>query len=266
MTWIICGAGRGVGKTTLARNICKILPGSVYAKCGHRPPKPGKCSNFFNTLEELQSFIKTSQDNAEHIIAESNSLAHLELADITIFIDGIAGVTDFREDAEKLKAIADVRVSRDSSYLEWKKVLNTKIPSSELCDAVCDCLSRQKNSLFGSYPNVRSKVWFEIAGSRFFGRGLAKLLGNIEKLGTLQNAAKAAGMSYRYAWKLIQVAEKRLGETLVIRRAGGNKGGNSALSEKGRALLKTFDLLNKEVADFADKRFSALYKKGTGND
>ena len=73
-------------------------------------------------------------------------------------------------------------------------------------------------------------------------------------------------MSYRYAWKLIQVAEKRLGQTLVIRRAGGNRGGNSALSEKGRALLKTFNLLNKEVADFADKRFCALYKKGTGND
>ena len=129
MTWIICGAGRGVGKTTLARNMCKILPGSVYAKRGHCQPKPHKPGNFFNTLGDLRSFIKSSQDDAEHIIAESNSLAHLKLADITIFIDGIAGVTDFREDSEKLKAIADVQVSRDSSDLEWKKVLKTRMPS-----------------------------------------------------------------------------------------------------------------------------------------
>ena len=49
LVWVICGAGGGVGKTTLAQKLCKILPGSVYAKCGHSPAKSGKPENVSST-------------------------------------------------------------------------------------------------------------------------------------------------------------------------------------------------------------------------
>ena len=45
--WIICGAGRRVGKTHLARRLCRVLPRSVYAKPGHGPAGAAKSRNYF---------------------------------------------------------------------------------------------------------------------------------------------------------------------------------------------------------------------------
>jgi len=45
------------GKTTVALELCEVLPDSVYVKCGHnkiRSDKPGK---FFDNLTDLYSFI-----------------------------------------------------------------------------------------------------------------------------------------------------------------------------------------------------------------
>lgn len=258
MIWIICGAGRGVGKTTLARNICKILPGSVYAKCGYCESKPHKPKNYFNSLDDLKSFIETARTKYDYIIAESNALACLQYGDFTVYVDGIPEKTDFRDDIERLKKLADLKITRGESSNNWKKILRAILDNNELLDAVCDCLVSQKRYIFGSVPKVKSKLWFEASGSRVFGRGLAGLLKNIESLGTLQNAAKASNMSYRYAWNMIHVAEENLGKTLVIRSPGGRHGGTSELSKDGRKLLEVFRQLNDEVAAFADKRFSQL--------
>lgn len=111
-------------------------------------------------------------------------------------------------------------------------------------------------------PSVRTKVWIETAGSRVFGSGLARLLENIERFGSLRRAADEAGMSYRYAWNLIGAAEDDLRTRLIIRRTGGSGGGGSALSAEGRRLLGIFRALSREVADFADARFGALCADG----
>jgi len=261
LIWVICGAGRGVGKTTLALNLRKALPGSVYAKCGCSAKKAGKPSRYFRNITQLQQFIKVSRQKYKHIIVESNAMAKGKRGDIIIFIDGIAGKTSFRKDTEQLRASANLKICLDAAATDWKKNLADKLDSKALCRVVFDCLTAQKRYLFGSEPVVRSKVWFESSGLRVFGKGLAGLLEDVNRLGTLQAAAKTANMSYRHAWDLIRAAEEHLGSVLIERHPGGRDGGSSTLSKDGKYLLDIFTQINKEVADFADEQFSALFKK-----
>jgi molybdate transport system regulatory protein len=259
LIWVICGAGRGVGKTTLALRLCKVLPDSVYAKCGRSSAKTGKPGTFFENLAELESFVLASRSSSKHIIVESNALSGFGRYDIIIFIDGIVGKTNFRKDTEQLRAAADLKICSNATLTDWEKTLAGKLDSKALRKAVCDCLIAQKRYLFGSEPVVRSKVWFESAEAHVFGMGLARLFENINRLGTLQDASKAAGMSYRYAWNLIRMAERHFGKRLIERHAGGADGGSSALSADGRHMLEVFRQLNEEVAGFADERFAKLF-------
>ncbi len=259
MIWVICGAGRSVGKTTIALRLCEVLTDSIYAKCGHGNAKPEKEGNFFNNIENLKSFIKTASVSHKHIIIESNALAKSDHKDIIIFIDGIEGKTDFRKDTEQLRKKANIIISRDSNLIDWKKVVSSEISSKSISNAICDLLLDQKRFLFGSMPAVRSKVWFEASGAHIFGSGLAMLLENVNLSGTLQEAAKASDMSYRYAWNLIRRAEHHFGKVLINRHAGGQFGGSSNLSSEGLRMLEVFRKLNDEVAAFTDEKFTEFY-------
>jgi len=262
LQWVICGAGRGVGKTTLAFKLCEILPDCVYAKHGHGSMKPDKPKTFFRSLPELESYLDVSRDLYDHIVVESNALARQSRGDIIIFIDGINGRTNFRKDVDQLRANAHLSVSYDSIVADWKNRLTEKVRSRSLRRAVCDCLLAQKQYLYCSMPVVRSKVWFESAGAHVFGAGLAKLLKNVDDSGTLQKAAKVSGMSYRYAWDLVRMAEKHLGKSLIQRHAGGSNGGGSVLSEHGRQMLEAFRQINEDVSAYADARFEKFFNGG----
>ncbi len=265
LIWVICGTGRGVGKTTLALKLCKVLPDSVYAKCGHSKAKSGKPGRFFDNLMELESFIEASRSSSKNIIVESNALAGLGRGDITIFIDGSTRKTHFHKDTKLLRGVADLKICRDATLAEWKKAFSRKVSSKTVRNTICDLLIAQKRYLFGSKPTVRSKIWFEAVGTHVFGRGLAILLENVHHSGTLREAAKTADMSYRFAWNLIRMAEDRFGKTLIERHTGGSGGGGSVLSAEGQHMLKVFKQLNEEVAIFADERFAKLYTKEKTN-
>lgn len=114
--------------------------------------------------------------------------------------------------------------------------------------------------------NVRTKVWFAIGDLHAFGSGLARLLKNIDRYGTLSRSAQETGMSYRHAWNLIKNAEGHLQKRLIVKYPGGLGGGRSELSKDGRRLLKAFRHLNHDVAQYANSRFSELLAKEREHD
>ncbi len=258
-TWVICGAARGVGKTHLAHKLCEILPRAVYVKCGHGTPKPDGPENFFQTQTELDAFLASRRESSEHVVVESNAMARQGAGDVIIFLDDIDGVTGVRGDVGKLRTNAHVKVSTGVAVRDWKRALREKVTDAKLREAICDALAEQKRFLAGASPAVRTKVWFTMGDMHAFGSGLARLLENIERSGTLSRAAEDSGMSYRHAWKLLRNAEKHLGKRLILPKAGGVGGGGTVLSDEGRRLLNVFKHLNREVAAFADERFAQLY-------
>ena len=266
VAWTICGAGSGVGKTIVSEKLCAALPSAVHVKCGHGRPRKGKTPHFFRDLGGLERFVESHQDAPGHLVIESNAYARRGRGDITVFIDGVNDRTDFRDDAGGLREAADIRICHDSDPGDWARALAPTLTDKPMRDRVCRILAEQKRYLFGPAAAVRTKVWFELGDRHVFGGGLAALLDNIDRCGSLAGAAKAVNISYRRAWALIKTAEDHLGQTLVDRRTGGARGGGSALSAAVMHMLGVFARLDREVGDFARGRFDRLFHAPGGDD
>ena len=265
MIWVICGAGRRVGKTHLAHELCRLLPSAIYVKHGCSPKKDGKPRNFFRSKKELDSFLQRNRDAHKHIVVESNSLARREQSDIILYVDGIPGQTNFRKDAEELRDKSHIRIQPGASIRQWKRVLKKVLDNTTLCESVCDILASQMRYISRPGLEIRTKVWLVMHDGRALGSGLAALLENIARRGSLREAAKAANISYRHAWDLIRSAEKHIGKPLVLAQPGGSGGGQSSLAEEGRRLLDIYRRLNRDVADFADERLADCLEKEHAN-
>lgn len=103
-------------------------------------------------------------------------------------------------------------------------------------------------------PTLRVHLWLESGGGMLFGLGRVQLLELVERLGSLNQAAKALGMSYRAAWGRIKRTEEALGEALLA-KASGRKG--YELTPLAETLLKDFALWHQEVEAFALERAKA---------
>jgi len=148
LIWTISGAGRAVGKTTVARSIAASLDNSVYCKCGHNPPKPEKPANFFQGLDELNDFVDRSKAGYDHIVIESNKFVYTNSSDITIYIDGVKGKTNFREDAPRLRSAADIIVTPESLPSQWQTFLTSKLTDDKYVPVVTKILLNQQQWLF----------------------------------------------------------------------------------------------------------------------
>lgn len=76
---------------------------------------------------------------------------------------------------------------------------------------------------------------------KFFGSGPMRLLEGVKEYGSLSASAKAMGMSYSKAYKLISHAEEALGFELLESHSGGKKGGASRLSRKAEIFLSVYE-------------------------
>jgi molybdate transport system regulatory protein len=102
----------------------------------------------------------------------------------------------------------------------------------------------------------RSKLWVVNGeGEAVFGDGLAELVECVDRFHSIVEAARYLGMSYRYALHRINLAEKRLGESLIIRVRGGARGGGfSEVTLYGRNLVMQYRKIQRELGEFLEKR------------
>ncbi|MDQ7833885.1 MAG: LysR family transcriptional regulator [Humidesulfovibrio sp.] len=99
-------------------------------------------------------------------------------------------------------------------------------------------------------PMLRVHLWLESEDGMLFGMGRAQLLEMVALLGSLNQAAKALGMSYRAAWGRIKRTEEALGEKLLV-QASGRKG--YELTPLASDLVREFAAWHSEVEEFALK-------------
>jgi len=107
---------------------------------------------------------------------------------------------------------------------------------------------------------IRSKVWIEDReGQAVFGTGRYQILEAVERLQSLQAAAKELKMSYRAVWCRIKASEERLGKTLVIRAGRG-----SQLTPFARELMAAYQQVQTRVRDESDSVFAKLMTPALG--
>jgi len=71
---VVSGARSHVGKTHLARALCKLLPGAVRIKIGHHPRKTGCDDGSFYPMGTSFMTIAVEHGNAPFLIIESNRI------------------------------------------------------------------------------------------------------------------------------------------------------------------------------------------------
>jgi molybdate transport system regulatory protein len=73
----------------------------------------------------------------------------------------------------------------------------------------------------------------------YLGPGRADLLEGIDKTGSIAEAAKGMGMSYKRAWSLVQALNDGYGAALVETQRGGS-GQGANLTDDGRSVLDAY--------------------------
>jgi len=77
-----------------------------------------------------------------------------------------------------------------------------------------------------------------------------ELLKEVDITGSLNSAVANIGMSYSYAWNLINKTNCKLESPLIITKRGGNGGGVALLTPTGKALLEYCEKFEQEFNDF----------------
>lgn len=97
---------------------------------------------------------------------------------------------------------------------------------------------------------LKGAVWLAAGGRDLGGPGRIALLKAIAEQGSITQAAKAIGLSYKAAWQAVETMNNLAGAPLVERAAGGKGGGGTLLTERGVELVNRFDLLAQVHARF----------------
>ena len=88
------------------------------------------------------------------------------------------------------------------------------------------------------YPGLTLRVLG--SGEPAMGPGKAALIGQIEKTGSISAAARAMGMSYRRAWKLVDALNESFKERVVLTAVGGKRGGGAQVTVFGWRLVRLY--------------------------
>ena len=86
------------------------------------------------------------------------------------------------------------------------------------------------------------------------------LLEQIGATGSITQAAKAVGISYKTAWDAVDAMKNLSGAALVDSLSGGKGGGGTRLTEAGQKLVQTYRMIQKE-----HQRFLSCISEGMGD-
>lgn len=105
---------------------------------------------------------------------------------------------------------------------------------------------------------IRGRIWLESDQGTFVGYGRILLLERIKEHGSITEAAKSMGMSYRHAWEMIDSMNKQWSSPLVQTSAGGPGGGGTKVTPEGEKVIAAFALLYEKFKGFKKREEKAL--------
>jgi molybdate transport system regulatory protein len=109
-------------------------------------------------------------------------------------------------------------------------------------------------------PDVQFRVRFYRGDQAAIGPGKISLLEAIAATGSISEAGRSLGMSYRRAWVLVSEMNDMLSSPVVSTAAGGSKGGGTSLTAVGEAVVTHYRAIEVAAAKAAAKDIAALRK------
>jgi molybdate transport system regulatory protein len=101
----------------------------------------------------------------------------------------------------------------------------------------------------------------DLAPGCSLGPGKIDLLEAIARQGSLTKAAEELGMSYRYAWLLVDDLKASFTEPVTAAKVGGRRGGGVELTAFGRELVRRYRDAYARIESVARDDFAPLMKR-----
>ena len=105
---------------------------------------------------------------------------------------------------------------------------------------------------------TRLTLRVDFGANRSIGPGKIRLLEAVEKTGSISQAGRALGMSYRRAWLLIDDMNRCFRQAVVRARPGGSQGGGAALTKFGAELVQDYRAIEAAATAAAKSRLRGL--------
>lgn len=114
--------------------------------------------------------------------------------------------------------------------------------------------------------NVAGQVWLSVDEVAFLGEERIALLEQIAARGSITQAAKAAGVSYKAAWDAVDAMNNLAPAPVVTTATGGRGGGGARLTDEGRRLITAYRTVAAEYQRFLAGVNAALGDSGAALD
>jgi molybdate transport system regulatory protein len=105
-------------------------------------------------------------------------------------------------------------------------------------------------------PVIRIRIDF--SADVHVGPGKIALLEAIKSTGSISDAARSLGMSYRRAWMLINSLKQGFSEAVTVSSTGGAGGGGARVTAFGTSLVRQYRILEREAARLGARRLADI--------
>ena len=105
---------------------------------------------------------------------------------------------------------------------------------------------------------TRLTLRVDFGPDRAIGPGKVVLLEAIRDTGSIAQAGRSLGMSYRRAWLLVDDMNRCFREPVVTAQPGGSQGGGAALTAFGEKLIQKYRAIETEAAAAAKPQLRDL--------
>jgi molybdate transport system regulatory protein len=110
--------------------------------------------------------------------------------------------------------------------------------------------------------SVGVRLRIDIGAGCSIGPGKIALLEQIERSGSLSQAARILKMSYRRAWLLLEDLNRTLGQPVTTASIGGAGGGGAQITPFGRHLVAAFREIELAAGTAAAQKLDWLLQSG----
>jgi len=107
--------------------------------------------------------------------------------------------------------------------------------------------------------HLNYKIWLETAGNiGVLGDKKCELLKAIDETGSLNDAMKKLGLTYRKTWDNLRKIEQELGFPLIKPTRGGADGGSTVLTLEAKIIIAAFEKFHQEYDSIIQNGFEAI--------
>ena len=103
------------------------------------------------------------------------------------------------------------------------------------------------------------KIWLETSGQvGVLGDKKCELLRAIDETGSLNEAMKKLGLTYRKTWDNLKKIEHELGFPLIIPTRGGAEGGSTVLTSEAKIMIRAFEKFHAQYDQIIELGFETI--------